>query len=389
MASTHPVEIVLYSRAHRQAVDGLNARLAEGGSEWRFPPRERPPSAEDLPVWKESYVAVGDGEVCGGYILIHRQFFLDGRPLDVVCLQLPVSLGEVDSAFAHVSVALLLDAIRRCPHLYSLGLGAEDAQFARLLAAARWRHVTVPFYFSVKSGNRFARNIHLPAGKAVEQAALRVLGHSRLAGVALRIRRTLRSAQGSRARAAAERWRQRADFDDFADDVFAANVMSYGLVADRRMSAVRQLYPPQDGRYLRLTVEENDRVIGWALVLDTKMTRNRHFGDMRVGSIVDCFSAPADAHAVISVADAFLTQRGVDIVVSNQLHPQWCQALEAAGYEAGPSNFLFYYSEELAERLDSSEKWTERIHINRGDGEGPGQLLERKPSQKEVRDVSP
>jgi hypothetical protein len=374
-ASAHPVEIVPYSRAHRQAVDGLNARLAEAGSEWRFTPRERPQSAEDLPAWKESFVAVGDGEVGGGYILIHRQFFLDGRPLDVGCLQLPVSLGEVDSDFAHVSVALLFDAIRRSPLLYSLGLGSEDTQFGRLLTAAHWRHVTVPFYFSVKSGNRFARNIRLPAEKRVMQRALRILGHSRLAGVAIRIRRAISSTRTSRTPEEVERWSLSADFDDFADDVFAANVKAYGFVADRRMSALRQLYPPEDGRYLRLTVEDNDRVVGWALVLDTQMIRDKHFGDLRVGSIADCFSAPADTDAVIAVADAFLTQRGVDVIVSNQLHPRWCQALEATGYEAGPSNFFFYYSEELAEQFDSADGRTEGMHINRGDGEGPGNLL--------------
>ena len=369
-----PVEIIPYSPAHHQAVDRLNARLAAAGSEWRFPPRERPPSAEELAVWNESFVAVADGEVCGGYILKHQQFFLEGRPLDVGSLQLPVSLGEVDSEFARVSVALLFDVIRRSPHVYSLGLGSEDTQFARLLAAARWRHVTVPFYFSVKSGNRFARNIRLPADRAVVQSALRVLGHARLAGVALRLRQTLGSPRHRATPAASEQWRQPADFDDFADDLFAANVEAYGLVADRRMSALRRLYPAEDGRFLRLVVEREDRAIGWALVLDTQMSDDKYFGAMRVGSIADCFAAPGDAYAVVSAADEFLSQRGVDIVVSNQLHPQWCQALKIAGYKSGPSNFFFYFSADLAERLDASVDWEQKIHLNRGDGEGPAHL---------------
>jgi hypothetical protein len=368
------VDIVPYSPAHHQAVNRLNARLAESGSQWQFPPHERPPEAEQLAVWNESFVAVADGAVCGGYILKHQQFFLEGSPLDVGSLQLPVSLGEVDSEFAHVSVALLFDAIRRSPHLYSLGLGSEDTKFARLLAAARWRHVTVPFYFNVKSPNRFARNIRLPADRALMQRALRVLGHARLAAAAARIRRALGSSGDGVPHAGSAGWRLVSEFGDVADDLFVQNLDRYGLVADRRVSALQRLYPREEARYLRLVVERDDRVIGWALVLDTQMTDDKYFGDMRVGSIADCFAAPDDAYRVVSAADAFLSERGVDIVVSNQLHPQWCEALTAAGYESGPSNFFFYFSEELGERLDSSGDWKRKIHLNRGDGEGPAHL---------------
>jgi hypothetical protein len=373
----HPrfsVEIVPYASAHREAVDRLNADLAEAGSEWKLAPRERSPASHELAVWEESFVAIDESDVCGGYNLKHQQFFLEGKPVDVASLQLPVSRGEVDTEFAHVSVALLFDAIRRSPLLYSLGLGSEDTKFARLLAAAQWRHVTVPFYFSVKSANRFARNIRLPGGRAAVQGALRLLGQARLAGVALRLRRAVGGSPDRSARPAFTRWYERPDFDEFADDLFAASVDAYGLVADRRLRALHRLYPPDEPRHLRLIVERNDRVIGWALVLDTQMTDDKYFGGMRVGSIADCFASPDDAEAVVWAADEFLAARGVDIVVSNQLHPRWRKALTAAGYESGPSNFFFYFSEELATALDASPDWEQKAHLNRGDGEGPAQL---------------
>ena len=372
-APSLPVEIVPYSSAHHRAIESFNAKLAHAGSEWQFRPAERPPSADALAVWNESFVAIADGEICGGYVLKHQQFFLDGRPLDVGGLQLPVSLGEIDSRFAHVSVALLFDAIRRSPYLYSLGLGSEETRLARLLAAANWRHVAVPFYFSVKSANRFARNIRLP-DRAVAKIALRILGYTGLAGLAFRVRRALRPPGDRPTGTAAAAWRQQPDFNGFADELFAANAEAYGLLADRRMRALRELYPAEEPRFLRLRVEQGDRAIGWALVLDSHMNDNKYFGKMRVGSIADCFAAPDDAYAVVSAADEFLSGRGVDLVVSNQLHPKWCQALETAGYESGPSNFFFYFSEDLAERLDSSPDWERNIHLNRGDGEGPTHL---------------
>jgi hypothetical protein len=373
-----PVEIVPYSPAHREAVERLNATLAEAGSEWSFPPLERPPAADELPAWDESFVAVEGDEVYGGYILKHRQFFLEGRPIDVGALQLPLSLGQINPEFGHVSVALLFDAIRRQPYLYSLGLGSEQTQFARLLAAAEWQHLTVPFYFSVKSPNRFAREIRLPIDKANMQKVLRVLGRTRLARPALGLRRLLASrwARGATPTSSAE-VREQPDFNGSADDLFTTNVGSYTLVADRRLATLRRVYPNEENSYIRLAVVRRDRVIGWALVLDTQMKHDKYFGSMRVGSLADCFSAFDDASVVIAAADEFLSRRGVDIVVSNQLHPQWCRALEATGYEQGPSNFFFYFSEEFRERLAQIADWECGLHLNRGDGEGPAYLLDQ------------
>jgi hypothetical protein len=115
--------------------------------------------------------------------------------------------------------------------------------------------------------------------------------------------------------------------------------------------------------------------IGWAVVLDTHMHGDKYFGDMRVGSIVDCFGGLEDAPSVVAAADDYLTARGVDVVVSNQLHPAWCRGLEAAGYHQGPSNFFFYYSQPLAERLVAQPGWESGLHVNRGDGEGPTGLM--------------
>ena len=371
------MEIVPYTPAHQQAIQRLNATLAEAGSEWRFPARERPAAAEELAVWTESFVVVDGEEVRGGYILKHQTFFLEGRPLEVGGFQMPLSLGELDSRYANVSVALLFDAMRRSPCLYSLGLGSEETQFARLLTAARWRHVAVPFYFSVKSGNAFARNIRLPEGQERTQAALRVLGSLRLAGAAFGLRARVRS-RGAPTSAPAippPSTRELQGFDASADELFARVTPSYVMVADRSASALGEVYPARDPRYLRLGVTRNGNPLGWALALDTPMKGEKYFGDMRVGSIVDCLSAPEDAVAVVAAADEFLTRRGVDIVVSNQLDGRWCEALEVVGYERGPSNFFLYFSEELADRLGATADWERRTHLNRGDGEGPGHLL--------------
>lgn len=369
------MKIVSYSAAHRGAVERMNAKLAAAGSPWQFPTdQERPAAPERLPVWTESIVALDEDEVYGGYLLKHQQFFVRGRAIEVGDMQLPLSLGHVDDRFSNVSVALLFDVIRRSPLLYGLGFGSERNEFAKLLTAARWQHLTVPFYFDVKSPNEFARNIRLPADKRVMQTALRVLGQLRLAAVALRARRLRGPSARGGSRATPYAVREVPRFDDRADALFERHAPSYSFVGDRRYAALNCLYPEDQPKYIRLVVTKDGDMVGWSVVLDTRMHDHNYFGNLRVGSLADCFGAPEDAPAIIAAADEFLTRRGVDIVVSNQLHPSWCAALRKIGYEEGPSNFFFYFSQSLADELGKVAGWEEHAHLNRGDGEGPTNL---------------
>jgi hypothetical protein len=370
------VEIVSYSSEHREAVERMNSKLSAAGSEWHFPTgTERPPAAEQLPVWTESFVAVEDGDVYGGYILKHQQFFAAGRPLAIGNLQLPLSMGHIDSSYSNVSAALLFDVLRRTPCAYAIGLGAPETDFARLLGAAGWKHMTVPFYFKVKAATRFARNIRLPPDKANVQRALRALGSLRLAGLALRARTAVTSRPSRRSVTASyDGVRELDRFDAGADQLFEAHAASYSLVGDRRAAALNCVYPEDEARYIRIAVERRGNPVGWAVLLDTAMQDDKYFGDLRLGSLVDCFAAPEDVVAVVTAADRFLTERGVDLVVSNQLHSAWCGGLEAAGYQSGPSNLFFYYSRDLAAELSAIPGWARTAHMNRGDGEGPTNL---------------
>ncbi|MDQ4048099.1 MAG: hypothetical protein M3131_01760 [Actinomycetota bacterium] len=356
----------------------MNAKLAAAGSPWQFPTdRERPAARDGLPVWTESFVALDEGEVYGAYILKHQEFFVRGRSVEVGDLQLPVSLGHVDDKYSNVSVALLFDALRRTPRLYGLGFGSEQSEFAKLLTAARWQHLTVPFFFDVKSPDAFARNIRLPPDKGAMQTALRVLGQLRLAKAAFRLRRLRRLGRSKSSRqslAAPYEVREAPRFDGSVDRLFEAHVKSYALIGDRRAGALNCLYPEDQPEYIRLVVTKDREIVGWSVVLDTRMHDHKYFGDLRVGSLADCLAAPGEAPTVVAAADEFLSRRGVDIVVSNQLHPAWCGALQAAGYEEGPSNFFLYFSDGLAKELGEGAAWDREAHINRGDGEGPDNL---------------
>jgi hypothetical protein len=99
------------------------------------------------------------------------------------------------------------------------------------------------------------------------------------------------------------------------------------------------------------------------------MRGHKQFGDLRVGTIVDCLAPPEDAAVVVRTATRVLEERGVDLIVSNQLHQTWSRALAAAGFRQAPTNFLLAMSPALAARMENHGD--REIHMNRGDGDGP------------------
>ena len=143
------------------------------------------------------------------------------------------------------------------------------------------------------------------------------------------------------------------------------------MIAVRDGITLNILYPSKNERFIRLKVLRNDKIVGWAVVLDTSMTNHKQFGDMRVGSIVDCLSLPEDTLEIIVSATEFLTGKGVDIIVSNQSHTSWCSAFKNAGFMKVPSNFIFAASKRLTELLHPFDLNKSNIHLNRGDGDGP------------------
>jgi len=95
------------------------------------------------------------------------------------------------------------------------------------------------------------------------------------------------------------------------------------------------------------------------------------FGDLRVGSIVDCLADPADAGEVVSAATRFLTQRGVDIVVSNQAHPGWARGFAQNGYAVLADKRLFAASPALQQALTPFDQVSQGLHLTNMDGHGP------------------
>jgi hypothetical protein len=365
---------VPFAPEHVPAVRAFNQRLARAGAPWRFPETTVPdwlPRADGVPVWQEYFLLLEDDAVRGAYVL-KRQDAVAGRGAAVRrvgSFYWPLSEGTIDPAYALVAPRLLQAALEEEPLLFLVGMVDRDRPIARLVRALGWRLSSIPFYFKPLRPTRFLRELRYVRRRAGVRFALDLasvtgvgwLGLT-LAGLALRAR-----ARGP----APVRVEAVTHFGDWADAIWAANAPRYSFVGGRDAAALNATYPPESGEFIRLRVSRGERAIGWAVVQDSLPGSSDHFGGMRVGTIVDGFAAPADAAAVVRASTDALSERQVDLIISNQSHRAWRRALSAAGFLRGPSSWLFAPSPALAALVLAVDPSGHAVHLNRGDGDWP------------------
>jgi hypothetical protein len=364
-----------YTQQWEPAVRDFNARLApqRGPVRFQFPEGH----ATTWPAWgdgcrvsQEFFVAVEDGSaVRGGYVLKMQEFWAGGRTRPVGNLQLPLSEGLVDPTYRFVGVQLVMNAQRRQPSLYSLGLGGLHNPYPRLLKGLGWSLVLVPFFFRVARPSRFFRRLAYLRTSPARRLAADLLAWTGAGWAGVTVAQAL---AGRPSRAGSCRVEPAEGFGDWADEVWGASRADYALTAVRDRATLEALYIHDYAPGLIvLKVSRGPKVVGWAAVLDTAMKGHRYFGDLRVGSIVDGFAAAGDVAGVVAGAARFLEGRGVDLIVSNQSHLAWRAGLKAAGFLTGPSNFALALSKPLAAEFAPMEGRYGEFHFNRGDGDGP------------------
>jgi len=258
---------------------------------------------------------------------------------------------------------LIVHACKKAPLLFALGIGSMKEPLAKMLKALGWPVQPVPFYFRVLRPFTVAKGLTYLRKTPLGRAALDVAAHSGAAWLGLQV------VQGNP--------RMRADevdavdrFDSWADEVWEGAQQAYRFVGCRDAETLNLLFPT-DGRFVRLKVSAGGVPIGWVVLLDTQMRANTYFGDLRVGSIVDCFSRPEYARRVVGAGLRWLERREVDLVVSNQTSSAWCNALRCNGFLSGPSTFIFAASRTLHHHLHPLAANFGHAHLNRGDGDGP------------------
>lgn len=368
-----PIQIRPYTEQDIPAVREFNRRLAAGGTapEFHFPESHIPhwlPPKDSRRIFQDYYVALDEGIVRGAFILKYQEFILGGTTRTLAYYHLPVSEGIVNRKFASIGAHMLRAAMRMEPAVYALGMGGFDRPLPTMLKAMRWQMAAVPFFFKVIHPRRFLRQVAPLRTSFLRRAASQTAAVTGTGWLAVKSMQWMRSQRIARSSGeVVDR------FDSWSEELWQKCSHVYWMIGSRDSTTLNLLYPASKN-FLCLRITGLDGTIGWAVLLDTQMNNNKYFGDLRIGSIVDCLAAPEDAAGVIAVATRFLGNRGVDLVISNHSHEVWRRGFRSAGFFQGPSNFIFAASPALAEKLGPFEKYESQVYLNRGDGDGPVNL---------------
>jgi len=375
--------IVPYTEEHIPAVKRFNGRMEQSGASGsRFPETDVSnwiPNLPGRPLWQDYFVLLeepGD-EVRGAYIQKHQEFFSYGESVWINDYQLPISEGIADPAYRTCGVLLYLDACRRQPLQYGLGAGGLNTAVTRGVVAAGGAAELVPFYFQVRHPFSFCRKLTFLRTTFLRRLLLDVAAFTGLAQL-------VRIMQWSR------RWRNRRgapvaaqtvggsvrhecvdEFGDGIDEVWRKSFKDYGLIACRDLATLKVLYPPEDPRFTRICVFRGDTIVGWVVVIASRLSSHKQFGNMMLGSIVDLLSLVGHEEDVIWAARMVLCEKNVDLIVSNLSHRRWCRAMDRCGFMTGPSNFASLRFRSLQKEFQRRELSLEDMHWTRGDGDGP------------------
>jgi hypothetical protein len=359
------------SPAHSAAIMRFNARLSGLKSSLTFPTElDGPHDATESGISYGRFLVLDkEGEMRAGYRIKHQMFKVGGSLQDVIAIQAPISEGWRDRTYASYGGLIIVDALRRNPLAYALGMGGESRSYPRLLAAMKWKVLPVPFFLKVLRPFRFCRRIRFLRARPAVRVSLDILAFSGLGFLGIRIANLRSRAPRLGPELVIENIE---NFTPWADELWASASSAYCLAALRSAKTLDKLY--ENRRFLRFRIIRSGTTLGWAVCLVTTFEDHLQFGAMRLGSLVDCFAEPGAESLVIAAAEQKLAQENVDLIITNQSHTAWRAALKQAAYLQARSNFLVAYSPALWHAMEEAGMSIEGVHMTRGDGDGPGRL---------------
>jgi hypothetical protein len=368
------IEVVPYTEDRVPAVIAFNRRMREGGTRWGWYERcqdEWLPPRPGQRAWREHFVAVEDGStVRGAYALKPQEWYIRGRPIVVSDWQGPVSEGVLSRKYNTLGLRLLRDMLKRRPLLYSWGQGGDEKRMLEMLRSLHWRLVGTPFCLRVLRPQRFLRRNRYLRQSARDRILLDALAVSGTGWLGLKLLDALLSLRARGSGGAEAQVVER--FGPWADELWQRCAGRYTVIGVRDQATLNALMPP--GGWppaIRLRVQRGGRDVGWAAVMDNQLEDDARFGDLRVGTVIDCLALPEDARDVIAAASRFLAARGVDILCSNQSHPAWVEAFARSGYVILKDRRYFVVSPELQKAMEPLEETRQGLHLTNLDGHGP------------------
>jgi hypothetical protein len=252
------------------------------------------------------------------------------------------------------------------PFLLSLGVGSTKEAWAQLLTSLGWKAEPVPFFFLPLHATKML-GLPLLEKRRNLKWGVRAVAYSGAGALASRLlsfrRRVQLWCRGAKAEAVPK-------FGKWADAVFEKAAPAYPVAALRDARCLNLIYPQSDSRFVRLRVRSRptEEDLGWIVVSAAQMEKNVHFGNLKIGILVDGFGEPSQVPVLISAGTEYLSKQGVDLIVANWSHFAWRGASRNCGFLEGPSSYFLFWPKTKSE-LRASEVLG-AMHFTRGDSDG-------------------
>jgi hypothetical protein len=368
------IEVVPYTPDRVADVAAFNQRMHDGGTGWGWYEHaedEWLPRRPGIKVWREHFLAVEDAStVRGAYALKPHEWWIRGEPVLVTDWQGPVSEGLLSRRYNTLGLRLIRDMLKRYPLLYSWGHGGDEASMLQMLRSLKWLIHPTPFCLRVLKPFRFLRLNRYLRSTPGRRLGLDLLAFSGVGWIGAKL---MHAALSRKARGGSGVETERVDrFGPWADELWQRCKGQYSVIGLRDAATMNAMLP--EGGWpdcIRLRVRRGGAEVGWVVVMDHVLEDDPRFGDLRVGSVIDCLASLDDADAVIGAANRFLVGRGVDLIASNQSHPRWAAAFASNGYVVLPGRRYFAASPELQKALEPFDETRKGLHLTNLDGHGP------------------
>jgi hypothetical protein len=363
------IRIVPYTEPLASAAGSFNRRMREHNqTEYLLGETAPVTESEEAPIRNAPYLAVEGDAVRGGFLLASFPAFLAGEEgVEVLNCREPVSEAIIDRKYSFLALQMLKFMDRKGPYLFALGMGSQERPFPRLLKGAGWTVYPVPFLFRVVRARPFLENLQRLQQPPLLAATARIAARSGAGSMAtgLAQARPFSGLTGLKGLTL----HQVSAWDEWADQLWEQFrlLCSFTVTRDRR--TLNALYPPGDRIRIYL-MRRGGQPAGWVTALHTSMRGHRHFGNMRVGTILDAVAAPGEMRAAATLAMRALAADGADLLVTNQSHELWVRAFRKAGFLGAASNYILALSKRLAARIAEQPGGHTTVHLTRGDSDG-------------------
>ncbi len=365
------MKIVEYKPSHIKSVLAFNDRLKKNAIKYKFPENYKSklfPNYSGNIVYEEMYLIIDEKEhVRGGYKLKFQKFYFKGSYLNMGFFHLPLSEGLINKKYNAVSLMIYRHAIKREKHIFVLGIGGMDEKLAIMLKSFGWGLRLVPFYFRIINLKNFINNIKYLNKNKFIMFIIKICFYSGISKLLLKIYNIIMD----RNIISDKRYDTVEYFDTWADKIWNEAKNQYSFISVRDSETLNMIYPKTNKKFIRIKVFYRSEIVGWCVLLKTKLLNHKQFGNMFLGSIVDCLSLKGHEDLIIKCAIEYLTNHKVDLIVTNQSSIIWCKSLRSSAFINGPSNFVFGIPKTLLDNFNNYYESFKKFHFNRGDGDGP------------------